>query len=370
VPTDIPAPAGAFALPEVETPSVVVDVDRLDANVRGWADRMAARGVGLRPHVKTSKCLPVIRRQVLAGAVGLTVATLGEAEVLADAGFTSLFQAYPLWAGHPDRATRLRSLHERADLLVGVESAEAALELGRATRGATRPLAVLVEVDPGLHRTGVAPEGVAAVARAALDAGLEVRGAFTFGGHAYAGCDAPAAAADDEVVALAEAAAALDRIGCPPAVLSAGSTPTALSSARPPVTDERPGTYVFQDRQQVALGVAGWDEVALVVAATVVASHPDGRFVLDAGSKILAADRPPWLAGHGSLPAYPEAELRSLSEHHGVAWTTGPRPRVGELVAVVPNHCCVVVNLVDELLAVRDGAVVDVWPVAARGRNR
>ena len=358
-------------LPEgIDTPTVVVDLDVLDHNVATWAQRFADRGVGLRPHTKTSKCPQIVARQVAAGAVGLTVATLGEAEVLADAGFDHLFQAYPLWAGRDDRARRLRALHERVDLMVGVESAEAAAALGAAVRGADRALPVLVEVDPGMHRSGVLPADVAGVARAALDAGLDVRGAFTFGGHGYGLCDAPAHAADDEVAVLSAAAEALDGLGIVPAVLSAGSTPTAQLSARPPVTDERPGTYVFHDHQQVTLGVAGWDEVSLCVAATVVASHADGRFVLDTGSKALASDRPAWVDGHGKIPAYPDAELRSLSEHHCVAWTTGPRPRVGEVVAVVPNHACTVVNLVDELTIVRDGEVVDVWPVASRGRNR
>jgi D-serine deaminase-like pyridoxal phosphate-dependent protein len=358
-------------LPEgIDTPTVVVDLDVLESNIRGWAARFAERGVGLRPHTKTSKCLPIVQRQVDAGAVGLTVATLGEAEVLADAGFDRLFQAYPLWAGRPERARRLRDLHERVSFTVGVESVEAAAALGAAVRGSSRPLGVLVEIDPGLHRSGVLPSEVATVARAALDAGLDVQGAFTFGGHGYGPCDAPAHAADDEVRCLEQAAEALAGVGVTSPVLSAGSTPTATLSARPPVTDERPGTYVFHDHQQVALGVAGWDEVALCVAATVVASHADGRFVLDTGSKALAADRPAYVDGHGKIPAYPDAELRSLSEHHCVAWTTGPRPRVGDVVAVVPNHCCTVVNLVDELTVVRHGEVVDVWPVASRGRNR
>jgi D-serine deaminase-like pyridoxal phosphate-dependent protein len=230
-------------------------------------------------------------------------------------------------------------------------------------------LPVLIELDPGLHRSGVDVSSVVDIARAATDAGLEVRGAFTFGGHGYATCDAAPAAGDDEVRTLAAAAESLRSAGFDPVVLSAGSTPTALHSARTPVTDERPGTYVFQDAQQVQLGTAHMDEVAMVVAATVVASHSDGRFVLDTGSKALAADRPVWAKGHGLLPAYPDAELRSLSEHHCVAWTTGRRPRVGDVVAVVPNHACVVVNLVDELTVVQNGQVVDRWPVVSRGRN-
>jgi D-serine deaminase-like pyridoxal phosphate-dependent protein len=360
----------SFALPDgIDTPTVLVDVDALEHNITSWATRLRERGVGLRPHTKTSKCLQVIERQAQAGVVGFTVATLGEAEVLADAGFTELFQAFPLWAGRVDTAHRLRALHERTSLMIGVESVESAAALGAAVRGSDRPLRVLVELDPGLRRSGVSPGHAVTIARAAADAGLEVHGAFTFGGHGYSSCDAPAGAGDDEVRTLTQAAELLRDAGFEPVVLSAGSTPTALHSARPPVTDERPGTYVFHDAQQVQLGVAAMDEVALVVAATVVASHADGRFVLDAGSKALAADKPAFVRGHGLLPAYPDAELRSLSEHHCVAWTDGPRPRIGEVVAVVPNHCCVVVNLVDRLTVVQRGQVVDHWPVASRGRN-
>lgn len=362
--------SSAITVPdEVQTPAVLVDIDRLDRNIRGWAEHMQTRNVGMRPHTKTSKCLPIIKRQVEAGVIGLTVATLAEAEILADAGYNRLFQAYPLWAGHPARARRLRDLAERVDLMVGVESVVAADALGRAMSGAASTLAVAVEIDPGLGRSGVEPAEVVAIARAAGDAGLEVRGAFTFGGHAYADCDAPPGAADDEVEVLVQARDLLDKAGFSTEVLSAGSTPTARTSARPPVTDERPGTYVFHDAQQVTLGVADMSEVALMVAATVVAVHRDGRFVLDSGSKVLASDRPSWMAGFGLLPDYPEAQITSLSEHHAVVNIAGPVPVVGDVVAVVPNHCCVVVNLVDELTIVRDGLVVDRWPVVGRGRN-
>lgn len=353
----------------IETPAVVVDVDVLDRNVTSWATRLTERGVALRPHTKTSKCAEVVRRQVAAGVVGLTVATLGEAEALADAGFDHLFQAFPLWAGTTDRARRLRVLHERADFMAGVESVASARALGAAVAGCDRPLPVLVEVDCGMHRTGTDLDELRPVVRACQDAGLDVHGAFTFGGHGYAACDASPAAGHDEVSALASAAEVLRDEGVDVRVLSAGSTPTAFHSAHAPVTDERPGTYVFQDRQQLALSTATLDDVALVVAATVVASHRDGRFVLDAGSKVLSSDRLAWLGGFGLLPAYPDAELRSLSEHHGVAWTTGPRPAVGAVVAVVPNHCCVVVNLANSLTIVQRGHVVDEWSLLSRGRN-
>lgn len=363
-------PEPTVSLPDgLDTPTPVVDLDVLEGNIRRMATLLSARGVGLRPHTKTSKCIEIIRRQVDAGVTGLTVATLGEAEVLADAGFTELFQAFPMWAGRPERARRLRDLHERCSMMVGVESIESAEALGRAVAGSATPLRVLIELDPGLHRTGIAPDDAVRVARAAEKAGLDVAGAFTFGGHAYASCDAPHDAADDEVRVLDAARSRLTAAGFDVRILSAGCTPTAHLSSRAPVTDERPGTYVFQDCQQVALGSAAPDAVALVVAATVVASHADGHFVVDAGSKALGQDRSPWLPGFGSVAEYPDATIRSLSEHHGVAWTDGARPRVGEVVRIVPNHCCVVVNLHDTLTVVRRGAVVDEWRVASRGRN-
>jgi D-serine deaminase-like pyridoxal phosphate-dependent protein len=363
-------PTPTMVLPDgIDTPRALVDLEVLERNIASMAATMNARGVGLRPHTKTSKCIEIIRRQVDAGVVGLTVATLGEAEVLAAAGFHTLFQAYPLWADRADRGDRVRRLLEQCDLMVGVESVDGAVALGRAAAGAARPLGVLLELDPGLHRTGVLLDDLLDVASAADRAGLDVRGAFTFGGHGYASCDAPAAAGDDEVSVLTRGRDVLLGAGFDVRVLSAGCTPTARFSARPPVTDERPGTYVFQDCQQVALGSAEPDAVALIVAATVVASHHDGRFVLDAGSKVLAADRPVWLPGHGFVAEYPDAIIKSLSEHHAVAWTTGARPKVGEVVRVVPNHSCVVVNLTDRLPVVRNGVIVDEWAVASRGRN-
>jgi hypothetical protein len=364
----------------IETPAAVVDVSVLDRNITTWADRMAARAVGLRPHTKTSKCAEIISRQVRAGAAGLTVATLGEAEALADCGFDHLFQAYPVWAGTPGRAQRVRALNDRVDLLVGVESTESADALAAAVLGSGRPLGVVLEVDCGMRRSGVDLTELASLARRCLDLGLDVRGAFTYGGHSYANCDAPPAAADDEVRTLQEAESILRAEGVTPTVLSAGSTPTAAYSARPPVTDERPGTYVFMDRQQIALHAGTHDDVSLYVLTTVVASHADGRFVLDAGSKVIGTDRPAWLEGHGFLPAYPDAMVTRLSEHHAVVDARGPGPRVGEVLALVPNHCCVVVNLTDTLWAlphldrlepagVVDSPDLEPWPVISRGYN-
>jgi D-serine deaminase-like pyridoxal phosphate-dependent protein len=345
---------------ELETPCLVVDAEVLDANVRAMARLAADRGLALRPHAKTHKCLPVARRQLEAGAVGLTVATVGEAEVFADV-CDDLFLAYPVWADAA-RGRRLAALADRVRLSVGVDSADAAAALGRAVPG----LEVLVEIDSGHHRTGVAPGDAATVAAAADRAGLRVRGVFTFPGHSYApGAPTPAAAEED--AALTAAAETLQRAGLDAAVRSGGSTPSAAHTGRG-LTEMRPGVYVFGDAQQLELGTIGEAALALVAAGTVVSRGP-GRVVLDAGSKVLGADRPAWATGFGRIPGHDGARVVALSEHHATVEWPGTLPEVGATVAVAPNHVCAAVNLADELVVVRNGVLTDRWPVAARGRN-
>ncbi|HUY47922.1 MAG TPA: alanine racemase [Streptosporangiaceae bacterium] len=360
-------PAGA-----VITPAVVVDADVLEANLRAAADSAALRGLALRPHVKTHKSVRIGRRQLALGAVGISVATVGEAEVFADGGFEDVFIAYPVWADH-GRDGRLRDLASRIRLSVGVDSAAAAQRLAAAAGPA--PLHVLVEVDCGLRRSGVAAGDAGRVATAAAAAGLSVAGVFTFPGHSYAP-GAPAGAADDEAAALAAAAASVAAEGLPCPVRSGGSTPSAALSSGPagggPVTELRPGVYAFNDAQQVTLGTCAAGEVALAVLATVVSAPAPDRFILDAGAKVLGPDRPAWAPGHGLLPDFPGWAVTGLWEHHAVV-SAGPAagspPQVGDQVAVLPNHVCTVVNLVDHLHVVRGGEVVDRWPVDARGRN-
>jgi len=357
------------SLESLVTPALVVDVAVLDRNLAAMAQHAAAGGVALRPHAKTHKCLQVAARQLSLGAAGLSVATVGEAEVLADGGIDDLFIAYPVWAD-AGRAGRLRALCERVRLTVGVDSPAGAAALGRAVAGAGSPPEVLVEVDCGQHRSGVGPGAVAGVARVADDAGLRVTGVFSFPGHAYRP-GAPPGAAADEARALGEAASVLTDAGFEPAVRSGGSTPTARHTGAG-VTELRPGVYAFNDAQQVWLGTCGIDDVALCALATVVSAPAPDRVILDAGSKILGADHPDWAPGHGIVPALNGALVTSLSEHHAVVPLPdgARRPEVGERLTVVPTHVCNAVNLVDELAAVQDGDVLDVWPVAARGANR
>lgn len=354
--------------PGLVTPRLVVDSDVLDANIETMAKLAASRGLELRPHVKTHKCPQIASRQVAAGARGLTVATLAEAEIFADAGFRNLFIAYPLWAD-AGRAARVRDLSQRIALRVGIDSAESAVQLARAVDAHLpgNDVEVLIEVDSGQHRTGVHPSEVAAIATAAQRAGLSVLGVFTFPGHAYAP-DAPATAAADEAAALAAASEALSALGLIAPVVSGGSTPSAAHTGAG-LTELRPGVYVFGDAQQLELGTIRESDIALVAVGTVVSRGP-GRIVLDAGSKVLGADRPTWASGYGRILGEPGARVTALSEHHAtVSWPGSELPELGTVLPVIPNHVCAAVNLADSLTVIRGRRVIEEWPVAARGAN-
>ena len=359
-----------------DTPFLTVDVARCEANIADLAARAASAGVAVRPHAKTHKCAEIARLQMDHGAVGLTVATIGEAEAFADAAANTtcsdLFIAYPLWVTE-SKAARLAALAQRVSVRVGVDSIAAARQLAAMLNGADG-IDVVIEVDSGHHRTGCAPEDAGIVAAAAADAGLDVAGVFTFPGHGYGVGEARLRAAEQEVQALDIASERLRANGIDPRVCSGGSTPTVGHLTAGVLTEIRPGVYPFNDAQQVAIGSCDVDAVALWADSTVV--HRSGtKIALDAGSKILGADRPPWLDGYGLLPDYPGAQIISLSEHHAVvelpaeflAGDAPPEP--GTRVRVVPNHVCTAANLVDELIARLPDGTEEHWAVMARGRN-
>ena len=369
---NLPRPI-APPLPDgLDTPALVIDLDVVERNARRMAAAAAEHGIALRPHVKTHKSVALARLQVDGGATGITVGTLGEAEVMADGGLADIFLAYPVWAAGP-KAARLRALAERPGLrfAVGADSVAGVEQLARAMSGSTARLRVVIEVDPHYGRTGVAPEAVVEIGRAVEHAGFELLGLFSHGGHAYAGGDAIGAAAHDELEALTNGAAALRAAGMEARVLSAGSSPTALGVLADPVTEVRPGTYLIGDRMQVALGATPPEGVAIAVAATVVSTAVDGQVVINAGAKSLTKDMAPYITGYGWIPAYPDGVIERVSDYHGqVRFPAGaPRPALGETVAVVPNHACPVIDLYDTFTATRAGSPVGRWPVDARGRT-
>lgn len=355
------------------TPAVLVDLDVLERNIARMAARARAAGVNLRPHAKTHKCPQIGRLQRAAGAWGLSVAKVGEAEVFADAGFEDLFVAYPLVG--EDKGRRLLALADRIRLAVGVDSVEGARTIAGPFREAGRELDVLLKVDVGYGRVGVLPEHAADVARRVAGLpGLRLRGVFTHAGHGYL---AETKAGVDEIARLegerlTAAAAELRAAGLTIDEVSVGSTPTAAHAMRVPgVTECRPGNYVFHDASQVGLGTCGIEDCALTVVATVVSVPAPGRAVVDAGSKTLSSDPlRPRAGGHGWILGR-RSRVERLSEEHGVvAVEPGESFRVGERVTILPNHACVVANLHDRLVGVSGGRVEAVLTVAARGQVR
>jgi D-serine deaminase-like pyridoxal phosphate-dependent protein len=234
---------------------------------------------------------------------------------------------------------------------------------------------VLIEIDSGHHRSGTGARRAVEIAEALADAGMRLGGVFTFPGHSY-GPGAAGGAAADEVTTLSAAAEALTAAGFEVPRRSGGSTPSALLTDGAGLTEARPGVYVFGDAQQWELGRIPADQISLTVAATVVSRHDDAaegprRVVLDSGSKVLGGDRPAWATGFARLLDHPDARITALSEHHAtVVWPEDePLPALGTRLRVVPNHVCLTLNLVDRVWVCSDGAVVDSWAVAARGRN-
>ena len=355
---------------DLGTPAVLVDLDVLERNIARMADDARRLGVRLRPHAKTHKSPEIGRMQLAAGAQGLALAKTSEAQVFAAAGFEDIFIAFPVVGS--DKARLLLDLAERARLAVGVDSVEGATALAQVFRDAGRRLDVMLKVDVGFHRVGVAPERAPEVASRIADlAGLELRGVFTHAGHAYMAesADAVADVGREEGRQLAAVAADLRRAGLPIQEVSVGSTPTARHvMAVPGVTECRPGNYVFHDASQVALGSCALDDCALTVLTTVVSVSPPRRAVLDAGSKTLSSDPlRPRGDGYGLLLGG-RSRIKRLSEEHGVVeLEDGETLRVGDRVRILPNHACVVANLHDRLFAVRGGRVETELRVAARG---
>jgi D-serine deaminase-like pyridoxal phosphate-dependent protein len=347
------------------TPALVIDEAILDANIARTAQFATTAGLSLRPHVKTHKSIEIARRQLAAGAVGITVATLSEASVFADAGFTDIFVAYPLWIDE-FKLPVLAHVLARSFVLLGVDSVEGVTHLARTGLAKTGRLEIMIEVDSGHHRSGVRPGDAGVLAAAARGVGLGVAGVFTFPGHSYS-TSTRQSAAQDERDALSTAVTSLSEQGITARVVSGGSTPSLEFADSSVLTEIRPGVYVFGDAQQWELEATKPADIALTAVATVVSRSPD-HLILDAGSKVLGADRAAYASGFGRLLDYPDARLTALSEHH--ATVAGVDLPLGKRVRVVPNHVCAAVNLADDYLVDSAGEELTTWPVDARGRNR
>jgi D-serine deaminase-like pyridoxal phosphate-dependent protein len=351
------------AVRDLDTPVVTIDLDVMEANIRHVQSHLDRLGVGNRPHVKTHKVPAIGRLQLDAGALGIVCQKIGEVEVFADAGVApDVLLPYNVIG--PQKTERLMAVAGRVGrLTVALDSEPVARGLAEAAGRHGRDLPFLIECDTGGGRVGVqTPEAALALARAAARLPrLEFRGLMTFPNR------------DPDTRVFFERALALFRAaGIPVPVVSGGGTPALRTVDRfPMLTEHRAGTCVFNDAMVVSAGGATWDECAMRVRATVVSRPTDTRAILDAGTKVLTSDQY-GMKGYGHVVEYPEAAVTGLSEEHAIVDLSAcpERPAIGDVVQVVPNHCCVVSNMVDELYGYRRGQVEVVWPVAARGRVR
>ena len=359
-----------------DTPSVVVDMGVVRANVSRAAAVAAGAGVALRPHTKTHKLPQIAQLQVEAGAAGVQVAKLGEAEVMVDGGIVDVLVGYPIVGDQ--KLARLISLAERSRITVSLDSLEVAEGISRAAAESRLEIGLLVEIDTGLRRLGRAPGKDAADLAEAIASlpGIWLEGVFTHEGHVYAASGGPSEKERMTRDACARTVETADEIrsrGIDVRTVSVGSAGTFRFAVKcPGVTEVRPGTYVFNDRSQIEQGAASEDDVAAFVVATVVSRPTAERVVIDAGSKVLTSDRmlmanPP--TTFGGVIGHEDWSAARLSEEHGVIEVPATADvGIGDRVLIMPNHICPVINLANELTIVEDGAVVDLWAVAARGR--
>jgi D-serine deaminase-like pyridoxal phosphate-dependent protein len=362
------------SLDELETPCLLVDLDRMERNLDRGAAYAQEHGIALRPHIKTHKSPLLAKMQLERGAVGLTCATPHEAEVMSEVCDDILVMYPPVGAR---RAARLAELALRGRLTVALDSIVAATDLSNAAQSIGSTVNILIELDAGMHRVGVqSPEEAAALgAKVAKLPGLKVAGIAFYPGHIRGPVREHAAqqAALGELIARTKNAFAKAKL--PTEIVSAGSTPTFWTAHKVDGLNEmRPGTYIFNDRTTAEIGACSMDDCALTILATVVSNAVPGQAVIDAGAKACGREPIRGSAGEGfgCLVDDTNVTVKSMSEEHGILdlSRSSRKLHVGERVRVVPNHVCIVVHLADVVYGIRDGAVVSSWPVAARGRGQ
>jgi D-serine deaminase-like pyridoxal phosphate-dependent protein len=356
---------------ELPTPALVFDGARVQANIDRLATYARSHGLGVRPHTKTHKSLKIAALQLAAGATGLTVAKVGEAEVMA-ALDADLLIAYPVF--DPGRKARVAELARTRTVRVAVDSALAIQELAAAAAAAGTTVGLLVDLDVGMGRTGVPTPDAALELAQLIERTSHVRldGIMCYPGHVWA----PAA---EQVEPLARVSAKLRETiglwrskGLEAGIVSGGSTPTAYQSHLiPELTEIRPGTYVFNDMNEVYGGFSTQEQCAAKIVVTVISNAVAGQVVVDAGSKTFTSDIcvPRRESGHGLILGHPAARLVKLSEEHGqVDVTADPRPpHIGERLEIVPNHICPCVNLQAHAWWLHDDGSLERLTVDARG---
>ena len=363
---------------ELDTPYVLIDMDKVETNIKMMQDAADLAGIGLRPHAKTHKLPILAHKQIDAGAIGITVAKLGEAEVMAAGGISNILIAYPIVG--QQKVERLFALAKEVSITVAVDRYETAKAISDCfSQDSSVSVGVIVEIDCGFNRVGVPPGEPALdlASRIAELPGLTFLGLMTFAGQSYdsANLDGIKEVALQEGAAAIETADLLRRHGLSREIVSVGSTPTSrFVSNVSGVTDIRPGTYIFGDLTQVSMGVHELEHCALTVKVTIVSRPSPERAVIDAGTKVFTMDGSdsPLGTGRGYVVGHPGIQVSWFTEEHGMLQLPPEEQHltVGDTLEIIPVHCCAVINMFDEVAAVRGNEVEVVWPVLGRGKVR
>ncbi|WP_331376222.1 D-TA family PLP-dependent enzyme [Sinorhizobium chiapasense] len=346
----------------IETPAVLVDIEIARRNIRAFQDYADRHGIRVRPHIKTHKLPQMAELQLEAGAIGITCQKVTEAEAMVEgsAQIKDVLITYNILGA--EKLTRLAELNKRVTLSVVADNPTVIDGLSARFAREDQPLTVLVECNTGADRCGVAtPAEAAGLARRIADApGLHFGGLMTY----------PPVGGTERVQAfMSEAKRLIEAGGIDVPTITSGGTPNMMEAAGASVaTEHRPGTYIYNDRSLVARGVATWDDCALTVLATVVSVPAENRAIIDAGSKVLTSDLL-GLSGYGHVLGRNDIRIDQLSEEHGRLVSDGPiNLKVGDRLRIVPNHACVVTNMVDAVHIVEGNEARATWPIVARGR--
>ena len=347
---------------EIGTPALVVDLDVMERNIAHAQALCDKAGVANRPHIKTHKSVDFAKQQIAAGAKGITCQKLGEAEVMAEAGIDDIFISYNLLGD--EKMARLAALMPKTRMSVAADNPLVVEYLGRAAAMAGQDLHVLVECETGRKRAGVETpaEAIALARQIAATPGLVFDGLMMY---------PPEDGAAATNLFLTKTREGLAESGLVPRVISSGGTPNLLTLGRiDGQTEHRAGTSIFNDRMMMAAGFAREEDCALLVYTTVVSRGSAERGILDGGSKTFTTETGWGLKGHGLMLEHPEAELARFAEEHGILDLSrcNDRPAVGDIVRLIPNHICPVVNVVGKLVLVRGDAIEGVLEVEARGK--
>jgi D-serine deaminase-like pyridoxal phosphate-dependent protein len=346
---------------EITTPAVLIDLDIVRRNIERFQSYADTHHLNVRPHIKTHKLPAIAEMQLAAGAVGVTCQKVSEAEamVAASPAIRDILISYNI-LGH-EKLQRLAGLARRVTVSVVADSQAVVDGLSQTFADEAEPLRVLVECNTGADRCGVeTPEAAADLAQGIARApGLIFGGLMTY---------PPAGGAAAVQSFMTRAKSLIETAGLAVPVVTSGGTPSMMTAAQAPITTEyRPGTYVYNDRSLVERGVCAWEDCALTVLATVVSVPGPHRAIIDAGSKALTSDLL-GLSGYGHVLGREDIIIDQLSEEHGRLVSDNPIGlSVGDTLRIVPNHACVVTNMVDAVRVMEGGKLRDVWPVPARG---